>query len=84
MTRTFLNHEFIEVTAICAEFPEDSRRKAILVRDIDTERYGYDNWEGVYFDGDELPEDEEDARNILEYPWIDTDWETLETVNFKE
>lgn len=76
MTRVFNGVEFTEVTAICAEFAEDGRRKAILVHDINDEDR---NGDGVCFEIDTLPEDEVDAENILESV-IDTDYETLDSV----
>ena len=75
MTREFLSCEFTEVTAICAEFPEDGRRKAILIHDTKDE---FHDGDCVVFDA-ELPEDESDALSILEET-ADSDWETLESV----
>lgn len=77
MTRRFLKCDFTEVTAICAEFPEDGRRRAILIHDVKDECCDGDC---VVFDV-ELPEDESDARIILEET-ADSDWETLESVNY--
>ena len=78
MTKIFLNCEFTEVTAICAEFPEDGRRNAILVHDL-SDRFS--DGDGVCFEIDTMPEDEEEAQNILESA-IDTESETLKSIKF--
>lgn len=75
MRSRFLRCEFTEVTAICAEFPEDGRRKAILIHDIGDE---FRDGDCVVFDV-ELPEDESAACSILEET-SDSDWETLDSV----
>ena len=75
MTRRFSRCDYTEVTAISAEFPEDGRRKAILIHDIEDENCDGDC---VVFDVD-LPEDESAARNILEET-ADSDWETLKSI----
>lgn len=75
MTKEFLGYEFTEVTAICGEFPEDGRRKAIFIH----------NTEDAFCDGDRvvfevgLPEDKDEALSLLEEPF-DRDWGTLESV----
>ena len=79
MTREFLGCEFTEVTAICADFPEEGRRKAILIHDINDECCDGDC---VVFDA-ELPEDERDAE-ILLYETADSDWETLESIEISK
>ena len=77
MKREFLGCEFTEVTAICEEFPEDGRRKAILIHDLEDE---YCDGDCVVFDV-ELPEDESTARCILEET-SDSSWETIKSVQF--
>ena len=62
MTRNFLRCEFSEVTAICSEFPKEGRRKAILIHDMEDP---FCDGDCVVFDA-ELPEDESDARILLE------------------
>lgn len=75
MTKNFLKCEFTEVTAISWEFPEEGRRKAILIHDVKDECRDGDC---VVFNA-ELPEDESDARCLLEET-ADSNWETLVTV----
>lgn len=75
MTRRFLRCEFTEVTAICADFPNDGRRKAILIHDVEDEHCDGDC---VVFDA-EFPGNEYDARCLLEET-ADSDWETLKSV----
>lgn len=75
MTRNFLRCEFTEVTAISGDFTDEGRRKAILIHDMEDECCDGDC---VVFDA-ELPEDEYDARCLLEET-ADSNWETLETV----
>lgn len=68
---------FTSCTAVAASIGDTIRQKAVLVHDLDDENRDGD---GIIF-GVDVPEDEEEARSILE-EYIDTNWETLETVEF--
>jgi hypothetical protein len=76
-TITILNCEFTACTAIAVTIGDTERQSAVFVHDLDDE---FRNGDFVAF-GYELPEDEEDAENILEdYSSHSTDAEDLETV----
>lgn len=76
-TITILNCEFTACTAIAASIGDTERQNAVLVHDLNDE---FRNGDFVAF-GWELPEDEEDARNILEDSSShSSDAEDLETV----
>lgn len=76
-TITLLNCEFTSCTAIAATIGDTERQNAVLVHDLDDE---FHNGDFVAY-GWELPEDEDDARNILEdYSSHSTDAADLETV----
>ena len=68
--------EFTECTAISSDYPEDGRRSCLKIHDMTDE---YCDGDGVIFDCD-LPEDAEDADTLLINEYIDTDYETLDTV----
>lgn len=76
-TITILNCEFTACTAIAVTIGDTERHNAVLVHDLDDE---FRNGDFVAF-GYEIPEDEDDARNILEDTSAhSTDAEDLETV----
>lgn len=76
-TITILNCEFIACTAIAASIGDTERQTAVLVHDLNDE---FRNGDFIAF-GYDFPEDEEDARNILEDTSShSTDAEDLETV----
>lgn len=60
-TITILNCEFTACTAIAASIGDSERQNAVLVHDLNDE---FHNGDFVAF-GYDLPEDEEDAQNIL-------------------
>lgn len=60
-TVTILNCEFTACTAIAASIGDSERQNAVLVHDLNDE---FHNGDFVAF-GYDLPEDEEDAQNIL-------------------
>lgn len=68
--------EFTECTAINFDYPEDGRRSCIKIHDVADE---FCDGDGVIFDCD-LPEDAEDAETLLINEYLDTDHETLATV----
>lgn len=68
--------EFTECTAISSDYPEDGRRSCIMIHDVADE---FCDGDGVIFNCD-LPEDAEDAETLLINEYIDTDHETLATV----
>lgn len=68
--------EFTECTAISFDYPEDGRRSCIMIHDVADE---FCDGDGVIFDCD-LPEDAEDAETLLINEYLDTDHETLDTV----
>lgn len=67
--------EFTSCTAIAASIGDTVRQTAVLVHDLDDE---FHDGDGVLF-GVTVPEDEEEARSILE-EYLDTDGDTLATV----
>jgi hypothetical protein len=76
-TITITNCEFTACTAIAATIGDTERQNAVFVHDLNDE---FHNGDFVAF-GWELPEDEEDARNILEdYSSHSSDREDLDTV----
>ena len=82
MTKTYtingIDVEFTPCTAICSDCPEDGRQNGIYVHEIrDTNRDG----DGVLI-GAELPEDDDEAETLLMNQDLDTNFETLETVEF--
>ena len=68
--------EFTECTAISSDYPEDGRRSCIMIHDVADE---FCDGDGVIFNCD-LPEDAEDAETLLINEYLDTDHETLATV----
>ena len=68
--------EFTECTAICSDYPEEGRRNCIKIHDVSDE---FCDGDGVIFNCD-LPEDAEDADTLLINEYLDTDHETLDTV----
>lgn len=68
--------EFTECTAISFDYPEDGRRSCIMIHDVADE---FCDGDGVIFNCD-LPEDAEDAETLLINEYLDTDHETLATV----
>ena len=68
--------EFTECTAISFDYPEDGRRICLKIHDVSDESCDGD---GVIFDCD-LPEDADDAETLLINEHLDTDYETLDTV----
>ena len=68
--------EFTECTAISCDYPEDVRRSCLKIHDVADE---FCDGDGVIFDCD-LPEDAEDAETLLINEYLDTDYETLDTV----
>lgn len=76
-TITILNCEFTACTAIAASIGDTERQNAVLVHDLNDE---FRDGDFIAF-GYDLPEDEDDARNILEDTSAhSTDAEDLETV----
>ena len=80
MKKTFeidgIKVEFTECTAISCDYPEEGRRNCIKIHDVSDE---FCDGDGVIFDCD-LPEDSEDAETLLINEHLDTDYETLDTV----
>lgn len=70
--------EFTECTAISCDYPEDGHRSCIMIHDVADE---FCDGDGVIFNCD-LPEDAEDAETLLINEYLDTDHETLATVEF--
>ena len=68
--------EFTECTAISFDYPEEGRRSCIKIHDVYDE---FCDGDGVIFNCD-LPEDAEDAETLLINEYLDTDHETLATV----
>lgn len=68
--------EFTECTAISCDYTEDGRRSCLKIHDVSDE---FCDGDGVIFDCD-LPEDAEDAETLLINEYLDTDHETLGTV----
>ena len=68
--------EFTECTAISSDYPEDGRRSCIMIHDVADE---FCDGDGVISNCD-LPEDAEDAETLLINEYLDTDHETLDTV----
>lgn len=67
--------EFTSCTAVAASIGDTVRQMAVLVHDLDDE---FHDGDGVLF-GVTVPENEEEARSILE-EFLDTDGDTLATV----
>lgn len=67
--------EFTSCTAVAASIGDTVRQMAVLVHDLDDE---FHDGDGVLF-GVTVPENEEEARSILE-EYLDTDSDTLATV----
>ena len=80
MKKTFeingIKVEFTECTAISFDYPEEGRSNCIKIHDVSDE---FCDGDGVIFDCD-LPEDADDAETLLINEYIDTDHETLGTV----
>ena len=68
--------EFTECTAISCDYPEDGRRNCIKIHDVADE---FCDGDGVIFNCD-FPEDADSAETLLINEYIDTDYETLDTV----
>ena len=68
--------EFTECTAISCDYPEDGRRICLKIHDVADE---FCDGDGVIFNCD-LPEDAEGSETLLINEYIDTDYETLDTV----
>ena len=68
--------EFTECTAISFDYPEEGRRSCLMIHDVADE---FCDGDGVIFDCD-LPEDAEDAETLLINEYIDSYYETLDTV----
>lgn len=81
MTRIFKIHgrdvSFTEVTACCS-MENSERYQGIMIHDsADT----FGDGDGIIFDA-LMPENEEEAVMMIENYFIDTDYRTLETVEF--
>ena len=68
--------EFTECTAISSDYPEEGRRNCIKIHDVADE---FCDGDGVIFNCD-FPEDAADAETLLINEYLDTDHETLGTV----
>lgn len=71
--------EFTSCSAIAATIGETERRSAVYVHDISDE---FSDGDGVLF-GVEVPESDEEAADLLDESIpLDTNWETLNTVEY--
>lgn len=72
--------EFADCTAISRDFPEDGRQRCVHVHELDDE---FRDGDGVIFNGCTCPEDADEAESMIINEYLDTDFETLDTVEME-
>ena len=73
--------EFTDCTAIICDFPEDGRQSGVYVHDLDDE---FCNGDGVIFNGCTCPEDPKEAEAMLANEYLDTNGNTLDTMEMED
>lgn len=72
--------EFTDCTAISCDFPEAGRQRGVYVHDLDDE---FCDGNGVIFNDFTCPEDADEAEAMLVNEYLDTDCDTLDTVEME-
>ena len=72
--------EFTDCTAISRDFPEYGRQRCVHVHELDDE---FCDGDGVIFNGCTCPEDADEAESMIINEYLDTDFETLDTVEME-